>query len=67
MCRHKINIEKPVDGFVEKLVGDAGILFLSSEIYDYERQYFRRGYGRADFSKTLQVFENYLLKEGYDV
>ncbi len=62
---HKINIEMPVDDFVEKLVEDAGILLLSSAIYDYKGQYFRMGYGRADFSKNLQVFEEYLLKEGY--
>jgi len=62
---HKINIEMPVNDFVEKLVEDAGILLLSSAIYDYEGQYFRMGYGRADFEQNLKMFEDYLVKEGY--
>ena len=62
---HKLKIDIPVDDFVEKLVSDAGILLLSAAIYDYDGQYFRMGYGRADFEENLLKFEEYLVKEGY--
>lgn len=62
---HKMNIDMPINDFVEKLVEEAGVLLLSADIYDYKGQYFRMGYGRADFEKNLKIFEDYLIKGNY--
>jgi len=59
---HKMNIDMPIKDFVENLIDEAGVLLLSADIYDYDGQYFRMGYGRADFEKNLGVFEAYLIK-----
>lgn len=57
---HKIKIEQPVDVFCEDLVQKAGVLLLPSNMYDYEGQYFRMGYGRKNFEESLNIFEQYL-------
>lgn len=58
---HKMNIKMPIEQFVDKLVDETGILLLASDIYAFDGQYFRMGYGREGFEANLQHFENYLL------
>lgn len=62
---HKINIELPIKDFVHQLVEGKGVLLLGADIYEYEGQYFRMGYGRKDFGRNLKKFEAYLLANGY--
>jgi len=58
---HKMNIKMPIGAFVDKLVDEAGVLLLASDIYAFDGQYFRMGYGRAEFEINLKHFEEYLL------
>lgn len=62
---HKINIDMPIREFIDELVEDSGVLLLGADIYTYDDQYFRMGYGRKDFENSLKIFENYLVSEGY--
>jgi len=57
---HEINIDTPVDDFCKQLVEHSGVLLLPATAYDYPHQYFRMGYGRADFERNLQHFDDYL-------
>lgn len=58
---HKMNIKMPIGEFVDKLVDESGILLLASDIYAFDGQYFRMGYGRSEFRTNLKHFEKYLL------
>lgn len=60
---HKMKLDKKIDIFCEELVNNAGVLLLPSSIYDYEGPYFRMGYGRKNFNKGLDVFEQYLIEQ----
>ena len=57
---HKMNIKMPIKDFVDKLVEESGVLLLASDIYDFDGQYFRMGYGRSGFETSLKHFEDYL-------
>lgn len=61
---HKINIDIPIEEFCEDLVSKKGVLLLPAEIYETEGQYFRMGYGRANFEESLKKFEEYIIEEG---
>ena len=58
---HKMDIKVPISEFVDQLVSKTGVLLLGSNIYDYDGQYFRMGYGRAGFAENLMHFEKYIL------
>lgn len=58
---HKMNIKMPIRDFVDQLVDKAGVLLLGSNIYEYQGQYIRMGYGRAGFEESLKHFEDYIL------
>lgn len=62
---HKINIDIPIGQFCNKLVEDSGVLLLSADVYEYDDQYFRMGYGRMDFESNLKIFEEYLTSKGF--
>lgn len=62
---HKINVTLPIDKFVEQVVEDSGVLLLGADVYDYDGQYFRMGYGRMDFATNLSKLEAYLTDHGY--
>lgn len=62
---HKINIDMPIHDFCERLVSDQGVLLLPSDIYLYDGQYFRMGYGRTNFKDSLLQFEEYLIANKY--
>jgi len=61
---HKMQIDMPIHEFCDRLVEEKGVLLLPSAIYGYEGQYFRMGYGRANFETSLNVFESYLIENG---
>lgn len=63
---HKMNIKMPIGDFVDQLVDDAGILLLGANLYDYDGQYFRMGYGRDGFEENLKRFETYILSLDLD-
>ncbi len=63
---HKVNVDMPIREFVDKVVEESGVLLLGADIYDYDGQYFRMGYGRKNFPKSLEVFEEYLKKNIID-
>lgn len=62
---HKMNIQMPIHDFCETLVAEKGVLLLPSSIYAFKGQYFRMGYGRANFEESLLKFEEYLQEKKY--
>ncbi|CRK81410.1 aminotransferase class I/II-fold pyridoxal phosphate-dependent enzyme [Neobacillus massiliamazoniensis] len=60
---HKMNIEIPIGEFCDRLVAEEGVLLLPADIYSFEGNYFRMGYGRKNFETSLNVFENYLIEK----
>jgi aspartate/methionine/tyrosine aminotransferase len=46
--------------FAEKLVAEAGVLLLPGAYYDYDRSYFRIGFGRANLPEALEKLETWL-------
>jgi len=57
---HKLKINTNIREFSKKLVDEKGVLLLPNYIFDYEDNYFRLGYGRANFSESLEVFAKYI-------
>lgn len=62
---HKLLIDMPVKDFCRIAVDRKGVLLLPSEIYDYEGQYFRFGYGRKNMPEALAKLEEFLIEEGF--
>jgi len=46
--------------FCQRVVKDTGIMLLPSTVYDYDDQYFRLGFGRANMPMVLAEFDKYL-------
>ena len=65
MAFHKLLIDMPVKDFCRIAVDRKGVLLLPSEIYDYEGQYFRFGYGRKNMPEALAKLEEFLIEEGF--
>lgn len=61
----KLNITAPIEVFCEALIGEKGVLLLPSDIYSYQGQYFRMGFGRKNFPESLAKFEEHLIEKGY--
>lgn len=60
---HRIKIEQSVEDFCEDLVQKSGVLLLPASIYSCKGQFFRMGYGRKSFEKSLGIFEQYLIDQ----
>lgn len=60
---HKMNIKMPIGEFCDRLVAEKGVLLLPADIYSFEGNYFRMGYGRKNFETSLKVFEEYLIEK----
>ncbi|MBP6492024.1 MAG: aminotransferase class I/II-fold pyridoxal phosphate-dependent enzyme [Clostridia bacterium] len=58
---HKLKIDQPVDAFCHDLVTESGVLLLPSNIYEFQGQFFRMGYGRRSFEASLNRFEQYII------
>ena len=59
----KMNIATPIAEFCDTLVEESGVLLLPSSIYSFQGQYFRMGFGRANFVESLKKFEDYLIEK----
>jgi len=46
--------------FAERLVAESGVLLLPGTYYDYDRSYFRLGFGRANMPEALERLETWL-------
>lgn len=46
--------------FIENLIREKGVLLLPGSVYNYSDHFFRIGFGRKNFSKSLKVFEESL-------
>ncbi|MBN2287511.1 MAG: aminotransferase class I/II-fold pyridoxal phosphate-dependent enzyme [Tissierellales bacterium] len=60
---HKLNLEIPIRQFCDTMVKEQGVLLLPADMYFFEGNYFRMGYGRKNFKENLKHFENYLIKK----
>lgn len=48
------------EALAERLVAESGVLLLPGAFYDYDRSYFRIGFGRANMPKALQKLDEWL-------
>lgn len=48
------------EALAEKLVAEAGVLLLPGAYYEYDRSYFRIGFGRANLPEALEKLESWL-------
>ncbi|HBH12023.1 MAG: Aspartate/tyrosine/aromatic aminotransferase [Clostridiales bacterium 38_11] len=60
---HRLKSDISINEFCNQMVEERGILLLPAEIYSYEGNYFRMGYGRLDFENSLERFEEYLISK----
>ncbi|MCH1539026.1 MAG: aminotransferase class I/II-fold pyridoxal phosphate-dependent enzyme [Flavobacteriaceae bacterium] len=56
----KLNIESSSLEFSDKLVSETGIMSVPSEMFGYQGKYIRIGFGRDNFPKILDEFNQYL-------
>lgn len=61
----KMNTSIPIEKFCETLVNEKGVLLLPSNIYSFNGQYFRMGFGRKNFAESLEKFEEYLIEKKF--
>ena len=62
---HKLLIDMPVKDFCQMAVDKKGVLLLPADIYDFDGQYFRMGYGRKGVPSALNKFEEFLSENGF--
>lgn len=48
--------------FCQKVVTEANIMLLPSQVYDYDNKHFRLGFGRENFPEALSILEEFLTK-----
>ena len=60
---HRLKSDISINDFCNQMVEEQGILLLPAEIYSYDGNYFRMGYGRLDFENNLKRFEEYLISK----
>lgn len=56
----RLNIDTPSYDFCEKIVKEAGIMIVPSEIFDYSDKHIRVGFGRVNLPEVLDVFSRVL-------
>lgn len=62
---HKLLLDMPVKDFCQMAVDKRGVLLLPADIYDFDGQYFRMGYGRKAVPEALAKFEEFLIENGF--
>ena len=62
---HKLLLDMPVKDFCQMAVDKKGVLLLPADIYDFDGQYFRMGYGRKAVPEALAKFEEFLIENGF--
>lgn len=55
-----LNLPKPITEVAHELAEQHGVLILPASVYGYPGNYFRVGFGKADFVDGLARFESYL-------
>ncbi|MGD1823208.1 MAG: aminotransferase class I/II-fold pyridoxal phosphate-dependent enzyme [Pleomorphochaeta sp.] len=65
VCFIKMNIDFSIQEFCSNLVSEKGVLLLPANIYSIDENYFRMGFGRDNFEKSLQKFEEYLIENKF--
>jgi aspartate/methionine/tyrosine aminotransferase len=56
----QLNLAKPIAEVAHELAHQHGVLILPATVYGYPGNYFRVGFGKADFADGLARFEAYL-------
>ncbi|WP_339895975.1 aminotransferase class I/II-fold pyridoxal phosphate-dependent enzyme [uncultured Algibacter sp.] len=56
----QLNINSSSLQFSSQLVKETGIMTVPAEMFEYEGEYIRVGFGRANFPEILEVFDGYL-------
>ena len=56
----QLNLPKPIAEVAHELAEQHGVLILPATVYGYPGNYFRVGFGKADFADGLARFEAYL-------
>jgi aspartate/methionine/tyrosine aminotransferase len=56
----QLNLAKPIAEVAHELAHQHGVLILPATVYGYPGNYFRVGFGKADFEQGLARFEAYL-------
>jgi aspartate/methionine/tyrosine aminotransferase len=56
----QLNLAKPIAEVAHDLAHQHGVLILPATVYGYPGNYFRVGFGKADFADGLARFEAYL-------
>lgn len=56
----QLNLAKPIAAVAHELAEQHGVLILPATVYGYPGNYFRVGFGKADFADGLARFETYL-------
>lgn len=62
---HKFLGDMPVNEFCQMAVDKKGVLLLPSNIYEFDGQYFRMGYGRKNVPESLTKFDEFLEENGF--
>ena len=57
----ELDIEETALEFSNNLVANTGIMTVPCELFEFEGKYIRVGFGRENFSETLDEFERYLV------
>ncbi|MDD3890104.1 MAG: aminotransferase class I/II-fold pyridoxal phosphate-dependent enzyme [Syntrophomonadaceae bacterium] len=53
---------RDADDICEDLVNKKGVLILPASCYDYDTCHFRVGFGRKNFSQSLEKFDDYIVE-----
>ena len=53
---------KSVQDFAEELVAESGLLIMPMQVYGFEGNYFRVGFGKRNTSQLLEIFEESLQR-----
>jgi len=56
----KLNIEGSTIDFCNKLVEETGVMTVPEEMFNYQGNYLRIGFGRENFPKILEILDDYL-------
>lgn len=57
---HCLKLPKPITDFCEDLIRQKGVLLLPGNVYEFNGNYFRMGYGRKNFAECLMKLDDYL-------
>lgn len=62
---HKLNLPESVSTFCAELLRQKGVLLAPGNLFDYEGNYFRMGYGRKNFKTALGLLEEFMQEQAF--